>query len=39
MNPEDKVRYGMMALAGGSLVFATMGVHFTPLMVIGGYGD
>lgn len=31
MTLEDKVRYGMMALGGASLVFATLGVHFSPL--------
>lgn len=39
MTLEDKVRYGMMAIGGASVVFATMGVHFSPLMVAGGYGD
>lgn len=41
MTLEDKVRYGMMALGGASLVFATLGVHVSPLatFVAGGYGD
>jgi hypothetical protein len=39
MTLEDKVRYGMMALGGASLVFATLGVHISPLMNGGGYGD
>jgi hypothetical protein len=39
MTLEDKVRYGMMALGGASIVFATLGVHFSPLEVIGGYGN
>ena len=39
MTLDEKVRYGMMALAGASVVFATLGVHFTPMMVAGGYGD
>jgi hypothetical protein len=39
MTLEDKLRYGMIALGGASIVFATLGVHFSPLMVAGGYGD
>ena len=39
MTLEDKVRYGMMALSGASIVFATLGVHVSPLEVIGGYGN
>ncbi len=39
MTLEDKVRYGVMALSGASIVFATLGVHVSPLEVIGGYGN
>jgi hypothetical protein len=39
MTLEDKVKYGMMALSGASIVFATLGVHVSPLEVIGGYGN
>jgi hypothetical protein len=39
MTLDEKVRYGMMALAGASVVFATLGVHFSPLMTANGYGD
>jgi hypothetical protein len=39
MTLEDKVRYGMMAIGGASIVFATLGVHFSPLIVTHGYGD
>jgi len=39
MTLEDKVRYGMMALTGASFVFATLGVHISPLQVTHGYGD
>jgi hypothetical protein len=39
MTLEDKVRYGMVALGGASIVFATRGVHISPLEVIGGYGN
>lgn len=39
MTTEEKVKYGMMALTGASVVFSTLGVHILPLQVIGGYGD
>ena len=40
MTLDEKVRYGMMALGGASIVFATLGVHISPLaFVTGGYGD
>jgi hypothetical protein len=39
MTLDEKVRYGMMALGGASIVFATLGVHISPLEVIGGYGN
>jgi hypothetical protein len=32
------VRYGMVALAGASVVLATLGVHITPLDIAGGAG-
>ena len=38
MTLDEKVRYGMIALAGASVVFATLGVHISPLEVIGGAG-
>ncbi len=38
MTLEDKVRYGMVALSGASVVFATLGVHVSPLEVIGSWG-
>ncbi len=38
MTLDEKIRYGMMALAGASLVFATLGVHISPLEAIGGAG-
>jgi len=31
MTIDEKVRYGMMALGGASVVFATLGVHISPL--------
>ncbi len=38
MTLDEKIRYGMMALSGASLVFATLGVHITPLEICGGMG-
>ncbi len=38
MTLDEQIRYGMMALGGASLVFATLGVHITPLQVCGGIG-
>ena len=36
MTPDEKIRYGMMALTGASIVLTTMGIHFNPLAVAGG---
>jgi hypothetical protein len=38
MTLDEKVRYGMLALSGASVVLATLGVHVSPLEVIGGMG-
>ncbi len=38
MTLDEKVRYGMMALGGASIVFATLGVHISPLDAYGGWG-
>jgi hypothetical protein len=38
MNSNDKVRYGMMALTGSSVVLAAFGLHINPLAAIGGIG-
>ncbi len=38
MTLDEKVRYGMVALSGASVVLATLGVHVNPLDVIGGMG-
>jgi hypothetical protein len=38
MTLDEKIRYGMVALGGAGLVFATLGVHVNPLTVIGGMG-
>jgi hypothetical protein len=39
MTLEEKVRFGMIALGGASVIFGALGLHISPLMVIGGYGD
>ncbi len=36
MTPDEKVRIGVVALAGASVVFAALGLHLSPLEVIGG---
>jgi len=39
MTQDEKIRYGMLALAGASFVFATLGLKVVgPLEVIGGAG-
>ena len=39
MSTDDKIRYGMMALTGASVVLASMGVHVGPLSApSGGWG-
>jgi hypothetical protein len=38
MTLDEKIRYGMLALSGASLVFATLGLRIGPLEIIGGYG-
>ena len=38
MTLDEKVRYGMLALGGASVVLATLGVHISPLEIIGGMG-
>lgn len=38
MTLDEKIRYGMIALGGASLVFATLGVQVTPLGISGGMG-
>lgn len=39
MTLDEKVRLGMLSLAGASLVFASLGVHISPLDIVGGYGS
>jgi hypothetical protein len=38
MTLDEKIRYGMMALTGASLVFASLGLKVGPLEIIGGWG-
>ena len=38
MTLDEKIRYGMIALTGASVVLATLGVHFNPLEIAGGSG-
>jgi hypothetical protein len=37
MTQDEKIRYGMMALAGASFVFASLGLKLGPLEVITGF--
>jgi hypothetical protein len=39
MTIDEKVRYGMMALGAASLVFATLGLHVSPLDAMSGAGS
>lgn len=38
MTLDEKIRYGMVALTGASLVFASLGLKVGPLEIIGGFG-
>jgi hypothetical protein len=38
MTLDEKIRIGMMAISGASLVFATLGLRVGPLEIIGGFG-
>lgn len=39
MTTDEKIRYGMMALGGASVVLAAFGVHINPAAVAGsGFG-
>jgi hypothetical protein len=37
MTLDEKIKYGMVALTGASIVLTGLGIH-TPLTVGGGYG-
>ena len=38
MTLDEKLRYGMLALSGASIVFASLGLKVGPLEMIGGFG-
>lgn len=38
MTLDEKIRFGMVALTGASLVFASLGLKVGPLEMIGGFG-
>jgi len=38
MTPDEKIRLGMLALGGASIVFASLGIKIGPLEIIGGFG-
>jgi hypothetical protein len=38
MTLDEKIRYGMVALSGTTIVMATLGIHINPLVVLGGMG-
>jgi hypothetical protein len=38
MTLDEKIRLGMVALAGAGIVFATLGLTAGPLEIIGGFG-
>jgi len=38
MTIDEKIRLGMVALAGASVVFVTLGLHLGPLDIVGGSG-
>ncbi len=38
MTLDEKIRLGMVALTGASLVFASLGLKIGPLEIIGGAG-
>jgi len=39
MTLDEKMKYGMLALGGASLVLTALGVHISPLQIAGGAGD
>jgi hypothetical protein len=36
MRPDEKLRYGLMALAAASLVIAALGLHIGPIAEVAG---
>ena len=39
MTIDEKVKIGMMAVGGASIVLTTLGLHTGPIGVMGGVGD
>jgi hypothetical protein len=39
MTLDQKVRFGIMAVSGAAVVANLMGVHLSPLEIIGGSGS
>jgi hypothetical protein len=39
MTTDQKLRYGMMAIAAASLVSASLGLHASPLDIMSGAGS
>jgi len=39
MTLDEKIRYGMLALAGASMVFASLGLPLGPLDIVRGAGN
>jgi hypothetical protein len=35
---DEKIKYGMVALTGASLVLTGLGLHVNPLAIAGAYG-
>lgn len=38
MTLDEKIRFGMLALGGASIVFASLGLNVGPLEIIRGFG-
>jgi hypothetical protein len=38
MTLDEKIKYGLVALTGASVVLAGLGVHVNPLAIAGAYG-
>jgi hypothetical protein len=38
MTLDEKIRYGMLALGAASVVMTALGVHLSPLDIVGGAG-
>jgi hypothetical protein len=39
MSLDDKVKFGIMAMGGASVILATLGVHVSPLETVGSWGN